>query len=150
MRVRLLCESIDSMSNNRSRQIKALSFLVVEDNEFTSIVVCKTLKSLGAAVIETASTGREALDVIMTSETSPDVLLVDLRMPEMGGVELIKRLAEQRYEGHVVLTSGVNERTLASVEEVARTLDVNVLGCLSKPITAAALAELLAKLPETP
>ena len=138
------------MSNNRSRQIKALSFLVVEDNAFTSIVVCETLKSLGAAVIETASTGREALDVIVTSETSPDVLLVDLRMPEMGGVELIKRLAEQRYEGHVVLTSGVNERTLASVEEVARTVDVNVLGCLSKPITAAALAELLAKLPETP
>jgi YesN/AraC family two-component response regulator len=138
------------MSNNRSRQIKALSFLVVEDNAFTSIVVCETLKSLGAAVIETASTGREALDVIVTSKTSPDVLLVDLRMPEMGGVELIKRLAEQRYEGHVVLTSGVNERTLASVEEVARTVDVNVLGCLSKPITAAALAELLAKLPETP
>ena len=138
------------MSNNRSRQIKALSFLVVEDNAFTSIVVCETLKSLGAAVIETASTGREALDVIVTSETSPDVLLVDLRMPEMGGVELIKRLAEQRYEGHVVLTSGVDERTLASVEEVARTVDVNVLGCLSKPITAAALAELLAKLPETP
>ena len=138
------------MSNNRSRQIKALSFLVVEDNAFTSIVVCETLKSLGAAVIETASTGREALDVIVTSETSPDVLLVDLRMPEMGGVELIKRLAEQRYEGHVVLTSGVNERTLASVEEVARTVDVNVLGCLSKPITAVALAELLAKLPETP
>ena len=138
------------MSNNRSRQIKALSFLVVEDNAFTSIVVCETLKSLGAAVIETASTGREALDVIVASETSPDVLLVDLRMPEMGGVELIKRLAEQRYEGHVVLTSGVDERTLASVEEVARTVDVNVLGCLSKPITAAALAELLAKLPETP
>lgn len=138
------------MSNNRSQQIKALSFLVVEDNAFTSIVVCETLKSLGAAVIETASTGREALDVIVTSETSPDVLLVDLRMPEMGGVELIKRLAEQRYEGHVVLTSGVNERTLASVEEVARTVDVNVLGCLPKPITAAALAELLAKLPETP
>jgi YesN/AraC family two-component response regulator len=138
------------MSSNRSRQIKALSFLVVEDNAFTSIVVCETLKSLGAALIETASTGREALDVIVASETSPDVLLVDLRMPEMGGVELIKRLAEQRYEGHVVLTSGVNERTLASVEEVARTVDVNVLGCLSKPITAAALAELLAKLPESP
>lgn len=138
------------MSNNSSRQIKALSFLVVEDNAFTSIVVCETLKSLGAAVIETASTGREALDVIVNSETSPDVLLVDLRMPEMGGVELIKRLAEQRYQGHIVLTSGVNEQTLASVEEVARTVDVNVLGCLSKPITAAALAELLAKLPETP
>lgn len=136
------------MSNNRSRQIKALSFLVVEDNAFTSIVVCETLKSLGAAVIETASTGREALDVIVTSETSPDVLLVDLRMPEMGGVELINRLAEQRYAGHLVLTSGVDEQTLASVEEVARTVGVNVLGCLTKPITAAALGELLAKLPE--
>jgi YesN/AraC family two-component response regulator len=138
------------MSKDSSQRIKALSFLVVEDNAFTSIVVCETLKSLGATGIKTASTGREALDVIVNSETPPDVLLVDLRMPEMGGVELIKRLAEQRYAGHLVLTSGVDEQTLASVEEVARTVDLNVLGCLIKPTTAAALGELLAKLPEDP
>ncbi len=138
------------MSNNSSRQIKALSFLVVEDNAFTSIMVCETLRSLGAAAIETVSTGREALDVIVNSQTPPNVLLVDLRMPEMGGVELIQRLAEQRYAGHLVLTSGVDEQTLGSVEELARTINVNVLGCLTKPVTAAALGELLAKLPENP
>ncbi len=68
----------------------------------------------------------------------------------MGGVELIKRLAERRYAGWLALTSGVDEQTLGSVEEVARTLDINVLGCLTKPITAAALGELLAKLPKGP
>ncbi|MCP4284073.1 MAG: response regulator [Gammaproteobacteria bacterium] len=136
--------------NNCSRQIKAWSFLVIEDNAFTSIMVCETLRSLGAQVIETASTGREAFDVIVNSQAPPDVLLVDLRMPEMGGMELIKRLAEQRYVGHLVLTSGVDEQTLGSVEEVARTINVNVLGCLTKPITASALGDLLAKLPNEP
>ncbi len=136
------------MPSNSSLQIDALSFLVIEDNAFTSIMVCETLKSLGATTIETVGTGREALEVIVNSQTPPEVLLVDLRMPEMGGVELIRRLAEQRYAGQLVLTSGVDAQTLGSVEEVVRAININVLGCLTKPITAAALGELLAKLPE--
>ncbi len=136
------------MPSNSSLQIDALSFLVIEDNAFTSIMVCETLKSLGATAIETVGTGREALEVIVNSQTPPEVLLVDLRMPEMGGVELIRRLAEQRYAGQLVLTSGVDAQTLGSVEEVVRAININVLGCLTKPITAAALGELLAKLPE--
>ncbi len=138
------------MSGHHSRQIKTLSFLVVEDNAFTSITVCKTLRSLGATAIETAGTGREALDFVMNAQPPPDVLLIDLRMPEMGGVELIKRLAEQSYAGYLVLTSGVDEQTLGSVREVARKINVNVLGCLTKPIIAAALGELLAKVSVDP
>ncbi len=120
---------------------------MVEDNAFTSITVCKTLRSLGASAIETASTGREALDHILHTQIQPDELSIDLRMPEMGGVELIERLAEQKYLGNLVLTSGVDEQTLESVKAVADKINVNVLGCLAKPITAAALGEMLARLP---
>ncbi len=138
------------MSSENTSPLNAASFLVVEDNTFTSITVCQTLKSLGARVIDSVGTGREALNIILNAKKLPDVLLVDLRMPEMGGVELIKRLAEQKYSGHLVLTSGVEEETLGAVEEIARSVDINVLGCLSKPVTAVALGELLAKLPEYP
>jgi CheY-like chemotaxis protein len=128
------------------RQIDSLGFLVVEDNAFTSIVVNQTLKSLGAERVSTARTGREALDLIEAGQTPPDVLLIDLRMPEMGGVELMGRLADRGYQGHVIVTSGVDAQTLASVEEIARESGVAIVGCLAKPLQAAALEELLSRI----
>jgi len=129
-------------------KIASTSFLVIEDNAFTSIVVCKALHSLGATQVETARTGREALNRITSMNSPPDVLLLDLRMPEMGGVELLRWLAEQHYTGHVILTTGVDEQTLIAVEDIARKSDVNILGRLPKPINAQALSDLLSQLPQ--
>ena len=136
------------MTSTPKREIDSLGFLVVEDNAFTSIVVNQTLKSLGAERISTARTGREALDLIEGGPAPPDVLLIDLRMPEMGGVELIGRLTDRGYKGHVIVTSGVDAQTLASVEEIARESGVAMLGCLPKPLQAAALQELLSQVLE--
>jgi CheY-like chemotaxis protein len=129
-------------------EIASTTFLVIEDNAFTSIVVCKALQSLGATQVETARTGREALDRITSMDPPPDVLLLDLRMPEMGGVELLRWLAEQHYTGHVILTTGVDEQTLISVEDIARKSNINVLGRLPKPVNAQALSDLLSQLPQ--
>lgn len=130
-------------------EIAAISFLVIEDNAFTSIVVCKALRSIGAEQVATARTGREALDLLTSMDSPPAVLLLDLRMPEMGGVELLRWLAERHYKGHVILTTGVDERTLVSVEDVARKSDINILGRLPKPVKAQALSDLLSQLPQT-
>lgn len=129
-----------------TRWIGSLDFLVVEDNAFTSIVVQQTLQSLGAEHISGARTGREALDLIEGRESPPDVILIDLRMPEMGGVELIERLGDRGYGGHVIVTSGVDTETLTSVEALARESGMAILGCLSKPLEAAALQELLSSI----
>jgi CheY-like chemotaxis protein len=129
-------------------EIASITFLVIEDNAFTSIVVCKALQSLGATQVETARTGREALDRITSMDPPPNVLLLDLRMPEMGGVELLHWLAEQHYTGHVILTTGVDEQTLNSVEDIARKSDINILGRLPKPLNAQALSDLLSQLPQ--
>jgi CheY-like chemotaxis protein len=140
------------MTSEKLTPIKSLRFLVVEDNAFTSRVVERTLRGLGAEEVHTARTGREGLELIAGLQPSPDVILLDLRMPEMGGVEMITRLADRGFPGAVIVTSGVDEETLASVEAVARQSSVRLLGCLPKPIEADRLAELLGRLqePETP
>jgi len=129
-----------------------LRFLVVEDNAFTSRVVERTLRALGAEEVHTARTGREGLELVASLQPPPDVILLDLRMPEMGGVEMITRLADRGFPGAVIVTSGVDEGTLASVEAVARQSSVRLLGCLPKPIEADRLVELLGRLQvaETP
>ncbi|MFN2377748.1 MAG: response regulator [Candidatus Binatia bacterium] len=133
------------MTSETSSRIAPLRFLVVEDNAFTSQVVARALQSLGAVEVHTARTGREGLDVVARLDPPPDVILLDLRMPEMGGVEMITRLGDRGFPGYVIITSGVDAETLASVEKVAGRNSVRLLGCLPKPIESAQLAELLAK-----
>ena len=135
------------MSSENSHRIATLRFLIVEDNAFASLVVARTLKSLGAQDVHSARTGREGLDLVARLEPPPDVILLDLRMPEMGGVEMIGRLADRGFPGCVIITSGVDEETLTSVENIARQSSVRLLGCLPKPIQSDRLAELLGRLP---
>ena len=130
--------------NNNSEKFKGLCILVVEDNVFTSIVISKLLNSLGISQIETVTDGRQALDKV--GGLQPDVILLDLRMPVMGGVELLSRLSDQNYSGNVILMSGVDEDTLSSVELIARNDNISVLGSLQKPPNAEDLTRLLSKI----
>lgn len=132
------------MTAGAIKQISELSVLVVEDNAFTSIVICKMLNSLGIFQIETVADGREALDKI--GDLQPHVVLLDLRMPVMGGVELLSRLADQKFIGNVVLMSGVEDDTLSSVEQLGRESDISILGSLKKPPNAEDLSKLLSKI----
>ena len=83
------------MNSDANNKFSDLNVMVVEDNAFTSIVIRKMLKSLSISQIETVSDGRQALDKVATF--LPDVLLLDLRMPVMGGVELLSLLADQKF-----------------------------------------------------
>lgn len=135
------------MTPENPAPIASLSFLVVEDNAFAARVLERTLKGLGAEHVHLARTGREGLDLAATLSPPPDVILLDLRMPEMGGVELLTRLGDRRYPGAVIVTSGVDEETLDSVDKLARERSVRLLGCLQKPVEAESLSRLLASMP---
>ena len=135
---------LEKIIMNNNEKFKELCVLVVEDNAFTSIVISKLLNSLGISQIETVTDGRQALDKV--GDLQPHVILLDLRMPVMGGVELLSRLADQDYTGNVILMSGVEEDTLSSVEIIARNNNISVLGSLQKPPNAEDLSRLLSKI----
>ena len=122
------------------------SFLVIDDEAFIQTLLVRQLRQMGASRIATASNGVEALAHLDAADPKPDVLLVDLSMPEMGGVELMRRLAERAYRGAVILVSGADQETLVVAEEVAKYREVAVLGFVRKPVKPEALAQLLAKL----
>ncbi len=67
----------------------ALTVLVVEDNPVNAMMVEEVLKSEGHHVLRAAD-GQAALD--MAERHGPDVILMDIHMPEMNGIEAIKRL----------------------------------------------------------
>lgn len=127
----------------RVLSLESLHILLVEDNVFTAMTARRTLESLGVSSVRIANNGVEALEMQADPDNPPDVILVDLRMPGMGGLELLGRLADRQFAGHVIVTSGVDQETM---EHVARTVErssIRVLGFLPKPLTADALRQLL-------
>ena len=135
----------DWMTGAINNELHALSCLVVEDNAFTSIDICNKLSALGINQIMTASNGQEGLKIIDAMETPPAVILLDLRMPVMGGTETLSRLSDRKYSGHVIIISGVDDDTLSAVEKYAHDSNVNLTGCLSKPADEQVMSNLLSK-----
>ena len=134
------------MSTDISSKIGSYAILVVDDEPFIQALLVRQLLQLGASGIATASSGTEALAYLDTAERKPDVLLVDLAMPEMGGVELMRRLAERAYKGAVILVSGSDQETLSVAEAMAKYRGVAILGSITKPVKPEALTQLLTKL----
>ncbi|MFP4501514.1 MAG: response regulator [Candidatus Hydrogenedentota bacterium] len=71
-----------------------LNILVVDDSETVRAIVGKTLRIAGIPVsqLHQAANGREALEILQ--ENWVDLVLSDINMPEMGGVEMLERMQQ--------------------------------------------------------
>jgi two-component system, NtrC family, C4-dicarboxylate transport response regulator DctD len=105
--------------------------LLVDDEPELRRVSCRQLTKAGFDVTEAAN-GLIALELVRTQKF--DVVVSDMRMPDMGGLELVDRLSAEAPELPVVLVSGYSG--FADVE-TARAY--GVVDCLEKPVALKAL-----------
>jgi EAL domain-containing protein (putative c-di-GMP-specific phosphodiesterase class I) len=75
----------------------------------------------------------------------PSVVVLDLQIPGTDGIELLRQLADAQCSAHVILASGVDERTLDAALELGRERGLRMGGTLPKPVELHGLRELLAK-----
>jgi EAL domain-containing protein (putative c-di-GMP-specific phosphodiesterase class I)/CheY-like chemotaxis protein len=120
-----------------------LSVMVVEDHSFQRGIALKLLAELGIARALEAANGREALDRLSALKEGPDVVLVDLDLPEMDGIELIGHIANRKLAKAVIVLSALDPALLNTVQTMARASGLRVLGTVEKPLTASKLAEAL-------
>ncbi|MEW6579496.1 MAG: response regulator transcription factor [Chloroflexota bacterium] len=99
--------------------------LVVDDEGAIRYSISKTLQRLGYQV-HTAETGEEALEMMQRQEY--DVVLTDIRMPGLSGVELLARIKEQAPDAVVILLTGY-----ASLETAIESLRLGAHDYLVKP-----------------
>ncbi|MCP5331286.1 MAG: EAL domain-containing response regulator [Pseudomonadales bacterium] len=121
------------------------SILVVDDETFALKMAVRILNSLGYTCIATASDGHQALQTIQANEQPFELVLCDLNMPQMDGVELMHKLLEIGFEGGLVLISGEDERILDTALGHVLTQNLNVLGAIAKPILPEALDRMLCR-----
>jgi EAL domain-containing protein (putative c-di-GMP-specific phosphodiesterase class I) len=121
----------------------SLRILVIDDEPFMLTLLERTLRRLGYASVETCADGATALARLADPTAGADVVLLDLQMPGMDGIEVIRGLVSQGYGGSLVLVSGEDERMLQTAAKLVRAQRIELLGHLQKPVAPADLAALL-------
>jgi EAL domain-containing protein (putative c-di-GMP-specific phosphodiesterase class I)/signal transduction histidine kinase/DNA-binding response OmpR family regulator/HPt (histidine-containing phosphotransfer) domain-containing protein len=121
----------------------SIKVLLLDDDYIMHRVTSVMLNDLGVSRVVNAMSGPDALAILKTQSDSIDVIICDLNMPDMDGVEFIRHLARSDYSGSLIVTSGEDLRILKTVEKLAIEHSLHVLGVLEKPATPAKLSELL-------
>jgi EAL domain-containing protein (putative c-di-GMP-specific phosphodiesterase class I) len=116
--------------------------LVVDDEPLVLAGMRAMLGRLGYRNIEVSERANDALERLDNGDC-PDLILLDLNMPEVDGMAFVRGLVDRGYRGHLILISGEDERILQTVQHLIRAHGIDVLGHLQKPVPMDALAGLL-------
>lgn len=132
-------ESVDKYG---AGQFADYTVVVVEDHDFQRRTVVQLLRNLGVGTVRDAADGTHALRVLQEGPL-PDIVICDIDMPGMDGVEVVTRIAEADLACALVISSGLESNVLRAVEAICEGHGLHVLAALPKPLTARRLGEVL-------
>jgi PAS domain S-box-containing protein len=116
-----------------SLDLHGVSVLVTDDHDINRLILHETLSALGAEVTDVAS-GREALVEwrrAAASGTPYKLLLLDSRMPEMGGFQVVEEIRRAGHSQDLTIVMMTSDHW---ADDIARTYDMGLGGYLVKPI----------------
>ena len=114
--------------------------ILVVDDEAIVARSCRRILAAEGDEVQTAETGREGLKRALSEHF--DVVMADLRMPDLDGMELVRTLRSERPETAVIVITGYG--SVASAVEAAK---LGVLDYIEKPFTPAQIREALGHVP---
>jgi EAL domain-containing protein (putative c-di-GMP-specific phosphodiesterase class I)/FixJ family two-component response regulator len=119
--------------------------LVIDDDSGVVELIDATARKLGLAC--TACTTAAAFLEALTPDTT--LIMMDLMMPEMDGIELLRLLGEQQCKAGIILMSGSGKRIVEITEQFAQSIELAITGRLRKPFRLTELEAVL-KAPQVP
>ena len=124
--------------------IAHLHFLVAQADTAQRRALVDMLGQLGASRVTDVPDGHLALQTL-ESGVAPavNIAIIDLALPGMDGLELIRKLGESQAPARLVVTGAQPADLLFSVETLAQAYGVELLGVIARPVTAAKLKPLL-------
>ncbi len=120
-----------------------IKILILDDDIFMLKLLTRMLVKQGYTSVSSCDNGRDALKMIDNAVTCPDLILLDLNMPDMDGIEFVRYLVDRQYHGDLILVSGENERMLKTAEKLVHAHKIPMLGYLHKPVSPEKLTEIM-------
>ena len=112
--------------------------LVVDDAMFMRAAVKKTVEEAGHSVVAEAGNGKQAIE--QYSLSSPDLVLMDITMPDMDGIEATKQIMAIDPKARIVMVSAMGQ-----MEMVVRAINAGAKDFIVKPVDAEKLKSCLKK-----
>lgn len=128
------------------RVLNVYRVLIVEDHPFQHQYLTTAFQAAGGFEVELAWDGATALQRL--SRNCYDLLLTDLMMPQMDGVQLVQQLAQLHRPPALALMTAASRRMLVGCGQVAKNLGLQVAGLISKPVREAEIIGLRKRLDE--
>jgi CheY-like chemotaxis protein len=113
----------------RDKDGRSGTILLVEDSDVVRDVIVRLLEEGGFTVLS-ASCGEDALSFSRRKDVSIDLLLTDIVMPEMNGVELADRLERERPDMRILFMTGYAEEVVVNEGILGKHRE-----CIGKPFT---------------
>ena len=125
-------------------ELRPYNALIIDDDPLVRRQTSLLLTTIGVTEIITVTNGEAALLAIeRAGSTGIDLLITDLKMPGMDGIEFLRCLAHAGYPGDLIIASGVDAQLLHTVADLARSKGLHLRGAVRKPLTREVLTELL-------
>ena len=117
----------------------AVKILVIDDEADVAEFIAAAAEGLGYKCVVT--TDAAAVRKLYTPDTN--LILLDLMMPEIDGIEVLRVLSNMRCKASILLMSGIAIRVMETAEKLARALGLHIAGHLMKPFQLSELEDAL-------
>lgn len=122
--------------------MKDMIATILDDDELMLEAVGSILMDMGVGSIVTHTSGGAALATLDMGNPR-QMLLCDLNMPDMDGIEVIRHLGLHGFAGGVIILSGEDTRTMQTVVNIGEAYNLRLLGALGKPVDRRMLLNML-------
>ena len=120
----------------RKQDNQPIRYLIVDDSVFARKSLAKMIEAFGGTIAGEAGDGLTAITEY--GRTKPDIVLMDITMPQMEGIEAVERIVREHPDARIVMVSsvGYQDNILAALQKGARHF-------VQKPLKPDALYEII-------
>lgn len=121
----------------------SVTVLLVEDNPDDEKLTVLALKSRTIANVEVVRDGQEAIDYLVKCEDAPRLVLLDLKLPNLGGLEVLRRIREDQ---RICLTPVVILTSYSAPDDIVAAYRLGANGYVRKPVNFDQFSEIVHQL----
>lgn len=123
--------------------IESVIVALVDDDSLVLKIMSRQLRNAGIKNVLAFSSAEQAMQQVALSPEKIDVLIADLQMPGIDGIELARSLSKARFSGGLIFCSAEGTRLLEAAGSLAKAHGLQFLGILDKPAPTQQLLNLV-------